>query len=142
MYDKPAELAIIGTCLKEKGFFEKVKLSEDDFYFPQNKILWRSMTELKRMGRDIDLITMNQYLRGKVQEKKDGYKDYDIPVYTMADYTNPNLYETKTYINSLKFMKTCRGFAQMLEDVYKSYLNKTITPKEVMKLRSQLNCGS
>lgn len=68
-----AEQGALGACLMDAGALEIVEqmgIVPDHFYRQNHRAIWRSMTNLKRRGFPVDLITVVEHLRkwGRLEE--------------------------------------------------------------------------
>lgn len=73
IYDKDAEDALIYSITVQPGEFYKLDISADDFYIAQNKVIWEAFTSLSRTGTEIDVISLNNWIRTNKNEDYFGY---------------------------------------------------------------------
>jgi replicative DNA helicase len=65
-----AEMAVIGAVLIENGIYQPVAeiLAEDDFYRESHRIIWSGIEALAAARRSIDILTLTDVLRPRLQQ--------------------------------------------------------------------------
>jgi replicative DNA helicase len=69
---REAEQSVLGSIMLDEAAWDKVadKLSEEDFYFPEHKIIFRSMLDLVSRERPHDVVTISEVLKDNSQLEK------------------------------------------------------------------------
>lgn len=81
-----AEKAVLGSMLlsKEALFNSIARLSEEDFYIEDNKVIFNAMSKVHNKGKEVDTITVEDQLVSDGSKKLLNNKDY---LYNLVDET-------------------------------------------------------
>ena len=63
-HSQETEMAVLGSMLIDEDSIEKVygTLSENDFFFSKNKVIYNTIIELYKKGKTVDLMTISDRL--------------------------------------------------------------------------------
>lgn len=74
-YDPDAERAVLSCAMLDAGSHDKISSHPNAaslFYIPAHQIFWKGITALKNSGKELDLVTLNGWLRDNGQLERVG----------------------------------------------------------------------
>ncbi len=127
-----AEQALLGGLLQDSRRFDQIadRVSVEDFYHPQHRLIFEAIAELVEANRPCDLITVSERLKARDLLEKAGGHDYlvalveEIPpapnLQAYADLIREkailrSLIEVGGEIATLGYRPEGRGFPELLE---------------------------
>ena len=114
-YSLEAEQAVIGSVLIDRRCLNTIveKVSADDFYYEQNKIVFTAVVSLSAQSKPIDLVTVGEELERESQLSAIGGTDYLVRLATNI-ITTANL---DYYIEILREKSMLRRLIQVAQQI-------------------------
>lgn len=118
LFDKDIEEIIIGTILLDLGDNRTKdvlsKLSEEDFFIEENKLIYKSIKELEKTNAKIDIITTTHKLRELNNLEKVGGA-YNVSRYTNRVVSSANLEEHTEILLRLSIKRKLLELSQHIQ---------------------------
>ena len=124
--EKEAEMATLGCVFlepKNSIILLQDMLVVDDFYYPQNRLIFRAMLDLQAEGKSIDATTVTSNLTVKNKLEQAGGPDYILELAT-REYTVVNL---ETYVELIKDASLRRKAINTLADLSQAGYDLNVT---------------
>ena len=131
-HNEEAERSVLGSMLMDRDAIVEAEgiLVGSDFYQRQNGILYDAMIELYREGKSVDLVTLNEKLKGK-----------DLPeAFSSLDYFRelvdavPTSTNIRYYANIVRDKSTLRELIRVTDEIgNECYLDKNETEEILEK---------
>ena len=114
-YSLEAEQAVLGSVLIDRRCLNAIveKVSSDDFYYEQNKIVYAAIIALSAQSKPIDLVTVGEELEREAQLSAVGGTDYLVRLATNI-ITTANL---DYYIEILREKSMLRRLIQVAQQI-------------------------
>jgi len=73
-----AEQAVLSCCLLDENLIERISaiISAESFYSPVNQYIFKVISDMKRMGNAVDVVTVAAYVNGKGELERCGGVEY------------------------------------------------------------------
>ncbi len=146
-YSREAENYILGSILIDPNVANDVCgiLLENDFYLPENKVIYRVMKDLYMNRQPIDLINVIEGMKS-IGEYKDTTQGH---LFELADSV-PTVWNVESYVSVLREKSIARDLLSRTQDVSKKILQGEVpigdllaeTEKEVKVIANRQTVGN